>query len=111
MKILRDKGMPGDSDAPPDELISLLRSGAAVDLPGKRRLAVGVLRTDSPFVGKTVAESLAQLEAEGMSVVSVIRGEHMLAPRPDLRFTAGDRLILVATSGALERAWKHVAPW
>jgi CIC family chloride channel protein len=111
LKILRDKGMSGGSDQGSDELLSILRSGAAVNLPGERRLAVGVLRADSPFVGKTIAESAAQLEAEGMTVVSVIRGEHMLAPRPDLTFTRGDRLILVAKPGDLERAWTHMTRW
>jgi CIC family chloride channel protein len=111
LKILREKGMSGAPDANSDELVSLLRSGAAVDLPGHRRLAVGVLRADSPFVARTVAESSAQLEAEGITVVSLIRGEHMLAPRPDLTFIAGDRLILVAGAGDLARTWTHVAPW
>lgn len=119
LKILREKGMRGNadagsgdgSDAGSEALVSLLRSGAAVELPGERRLAVGVLRADSPFVGKTVGESAVQLEAEGMTVVSVIRGEHMLAPRPDLTFTKGDRLILVAKAGELEHAWKHMKRW
>jgi CIC family chloride channel protein len=119
LRILREKGMRGNadagsgdgSDAGSEELVSLLRSGAAVELPGERRLAVGVLRADSPFVGKTVGESAVQLEAEGMTVVSVIRGEHMLAPRPDLTFTKGDRLILVAKAGELEHAWKHMKRW
>ena len=131
LKILREQGMRGSADAGsggasggesrngstigPDSgseaLVSLLRSGAAVELPGERRLAVGVLRADSPFAGKTVADSAAQLEAEGITVVSVIRGEHMLAPRPDLTFTKGDRLILVAKTGELERAWKHMTRW
>ena len=106
-----DAGSAGEPDAGSDALVSLLRSGAAVELPGERRLAVGVLRADSPFAGKTVADSAAQLEAEGMTVVSVIRGEHMLAPRPDLTFTKGDRLILVAKAGELEHAWKHVRRW
>jgi CIC family chloride channel protein len=111
LKILRDKGMRSGPDQGADELVSILRSGAAVELPGERRLAVGVLRADSPFVGKTIAENSAQLEAEGMTVVSVIRGEHMLAPRPDLTFTKGDRLILVANPGDLERAWGHMTRW
>ena len=111
LKILRDKGMSGESDQSSAELLSILRSGAAVNLPGERRLAVGVLRAESPFVGQTVAESTIQLEAEGMTVVSVIRGAHMLAPRPDLTFTTGDRLILVANPGDLERAWVHMTRW
>jgi CIC family chloride channel protein len=111
LKILRERGMHGGSEESSDELVALLRSGEAVNLPGMRRLAVGVLRPDSPYVGKTVAESTAQLEAEGLTVVSVIRGEHMLAPRPDLAFTKGDRLILVANPGDLERAWHHMTRW
>lgn len=111
LKILRDKGMSGGPLTSSGELVSLLRSGAAVDLPGERRLAVGVLRVDSPFVGRTVGASAAQLETEGMTVVALIRGEHMLAPRADLTFTAGDRLILVVKAGELEHAWRHVSPW
>jgi CIC family chloride channel protein len=111
LKILRERGMHGGSEESSDELVALLRSGEAVNLPGMRRLAVGVLRPDSPFVGKTVGESTAQLKTEGLTVISVIRGEHMLAPRPDLTFTKGDRLILVAKPGDLERAWTHMTRW
>jgi len=111
LRILREKGMQGGPASGSEALVSLLRSGAAVDLPGERRLAVGVLRGESPFVGRTVADSAAQLEAEGITVVSVIRGEHMLAPRPDLTFTKGDRLILVAKAADLEHAWSHMSPW
>ncbi|MFI5231285.1 MAG: chloride channel protein [Gemmatimonadales bacterium] len=111
LKILREKGMQGGAPDSPDALVSLLRSGAAVELPGDRRLAVGVLRADSPFVGKTIGESKELLEADHMTVVAVIRGEHMLAPRPDLVFTAGDRLLLVAAAGQLVHAWRHVSPW
>jgi chloride channel protein, CIC family len=111
LKILREKGMsnmPADGTVDP---VSLLRSGAPAELPGGRSLMVGVLRPESSFKNKTVADCADQLAAEGLSVIAVIRGEHMVAPRPDLTFTAGDRLILVVNDGALERAWAHVSPW
>ncbi len=111
LKILREKGLHGESPESSDAFVSLLRSGAAVELPGQRRVAVGVLRADSPLVGKTVGESMALLDADHMTVVSIIRGEHMLAPRPDVVFTAGDRLLLVASAGQLVHAWRHVSPW
>jgi len=90
-----------------------------VDVKGAKVIPREVLGATAPnpvevgmkYVGKTVADSTAQLAAEGITVVSVIRGEHMLAPRPDLTFTKGDRLILVANPGDLERAWHHMTRW
>ena len=111
LKILREKGMHGASPEGAADLVSVLRSGAAVELPGDRRMAVGVLRPDSPLVGKTIGESGGLLDADQMTVVAVIRGEHMLAPRSDVAFAAGDRLVLIAAAGEIPHAWRHVSPW
>jgi len=111
LKILRERGL---SDATADgtiDALSSLRNGAPADLPGGRKLVVGVLRTDSPLTNRSVAACEATLEEEGISVMAVIRGEHMLAPRHDLAFAAGDRLVLVAADAALARVWTHVDPW
>jgi Trk K+ transport system NAD-binding subunit len=35
----------------------------------------------------------------------------MLAPHPELIFGKGDRLIVVAKPGDLERAWRHMSRW
>ncbi len=111
LKILREKGMGDSVGAEMSELVSLLRSGAPVDLPGERKLVVGVLRAESPFAERTIGDSAPLLAAEGLNVIAIIRGEHMLAPQPELVFTAGDRLILVVNGADSGRAWKHVAPW
>ncbi|MGH7654528.1 MAG: chloride channel protein [Gemmatimonadaceae bacterium] len=111
LKILREKGMHAGPAENADQLVSLLTSGSAAELPGDRRLAVGVLRADSPFAGKLISASMAELEAERLTIIAVMRGEHMLAPRQDVVLTAGDRLILVMAAGDLPRAWVHMSPW
>ncbi len=111
LKILRERGISNVPAGDPLDPLALLRSGVPAELPGERKLVVGVLRAASPFANKSVAESEAPLAAEGMNVIAVIRGEHMLAPRPDLSFAGGDRLVLVVDAGAIERAWRHISPW
>jgi CIC family chloride channel protein len=111
LKILRERGLADATTNGTIDPLSLLSNGAPADLPGGRKLVVGVLRHDSPFSNRSVEESERELDKEGMSVMVVIRGEHMLAPRPDLVFADGDRLILVAADASLARVWAHVDPW
>jgi CIC family chloride channel protein len=111
LKILRERGL---TDAPAGDLVdplSVLSGGLPHDLQGGRKLVVGVLRPDSRFANRSVAENDAGLTEEGITVIGIIRGEHMLAPRPDLIFTPGDRLILVAADSSLARMRTHVNPW
>ena len=111
LQILRERGTPVDGGSDSPALVDALQSGTPVVLPGGRKLIVGVLRAESPLAGHTVLQSGDALGADGITLISVIRGEHMLAPRPDLSFAAGDRLVLVVPEGDHEAVWKHVTPW
>ncbi len=111
LKILKQKSLPNLSETAQFDLVSLLRSGAPAELPGERRLVVGVLKPESSLASRTVAENEASLGELGMSIISIIRGEHMLAPRPDLTLTAGDRLIVVVGAAELNGVWAHITQW
>jgi Trk K+ transport system NAD-binding subunit len=92
------------------DLLGLLRSGIPVELPGQLRLSIRVLKPSSPWVGQVVAESPLSAGDE-TTLFAVIRGEHMLGPRPDLRLEAGDRLLLLTSADALGRLAPHLDPW
>jgi chloride channel protein, CIC family len=91
-------------------LLNLLRSGVPVSLGAERRLTVGAVRIGSPLVGRAVGADGGQLDAE-TSVITLIRGEHMLAVRPDTVLAAGDRIIVVTTAAGLERLTPQIESW
>ena len=92
------------------DLLSLLRTGIPVELPGDRRLVIGVLRPDSPYRGRPLGADHGML-ADNVQVFALIRGEHMMVPRRDTVLEAGDRMILLTTRADLEALQQHVAPW
>lgn len=92
------------------DLLTLLRSGTAVELPDDRRLTVGLLRAESPLVHRTVGGERAAFDGD-TRVIGVIRGEHMIGVRPDTVLEAGDRIILVTTAPGLERLRPHLVSW
>jgi CIC family chloride channel protein len=92
------------------DLLGLLRSGIPVELPGEQRLMIKVLKPTSPWVGQPAQAN--DLTAGGeVTLFAIIRGEHMLGPRDDVRLEAGDRLLLLTSTSALERIAPHLDTW
>lgn len=110
LRILKDRQVLNPADVGRFDLVSLLRSGIPVELPGERLLTIGVLRPDSTFVGQALGAEEVLLAGD-TSVIGIIRGERMLPPRPDTALVAGDRLILLTTRAALERLRPHLDKW
>ncbi|MBI3504415.1 MAG: chloride channel protein [Proteobacteria bacterium] len=111
MQILRDRGLDVAATGDAENTIAALSDGRPITLHGGRRVLVGVLRAESALAGATLESTAARREADGLNIVSVIRGEHMLAPRADLRLLGGDRLVLIVDEQAKGNASEHVAPW
>ena len=70
---------------------------------------MGVLKAASALVHQTVSHS--SVLSGDMRVIAIIRGEHMIAVRPDTTLEGGDRLIVVTTPQGLERLKEHVDSW
>ena len=93
------------------ELLPFLRAGVPVELPGDRRLMVGVLKQESPFVGTMLGKTGRDLDGGTANVIAILRGERMLAPRPDVQFEAGDRLMVVTTAEGMGKLGEQLGQW
>jgi CIC family chloride channel protein len=109
LRLLKERRVLEPVNVGQVDLLSLLRSGIPIELPGDRRLMIAVLRSDSSWRGRAIADGGA-LE-DNTSVFAIIRGEHMMVPRPETTLEAGDRLILVTTADGLERLKAHLEKW
>jgi chloride channel protein, CIC family len=90
-------------------LAALLQSGVALDLPGNQQLTAGALRTDSPWVGKSI-EDIAIAEAiPGASLLSLLRGTSVISPHPQTILQPGDRLLILADRGVQAKIAEHLA--
>ena len=111
LQILQQKGLENLSGPKERELVALLRAGQPVALPGNHRLIVARLGDKSALVGTRIDAALEMFDGQRPMLTAVIRGEHMLAPRDDLVFQSGDRVILVVAAENMERVWQHFEPW
>ncbi len=110
LRILKERRVLNPAEIGQLDLLSLLRTGIPVELPGDRRLVIGVLRSDSPYRQKPLGAANGNLD-DRTHIVAIIRGEHMMVPRPDTVLEAGDRLILLTTRAGLEGLKQHVDKW
>ena len=109
LRLLRERRVLEPGDVGQVDFLSLLRSGIPVELPGGRRLVIGVVRQDSPWRNRTLADAGAL--DEDTRVFAIIRGEHMMVPRPDTVVQPGDRILLVTTMDRMERLKEHLDKW
>ena len=110
LRLLEERRVLDPAEVGRVDLLSLLRAGIPVEVPGGRRLLIGVLRPDSPLRGRPASADGGSLVGE-TRIFAIIRGEHMMVPRPDTVLEAGDRLILVTPAAELEGLKQHVDKW
>jgi chloride channel protein, CIC family len=92
------------------DLLRLLRSRIHFDLPGNRQLTMGLIKEDSPLVGKTIRTLYEQLNIHDFEIVAIMRREHVLLPHPSTLLEPKDRVILIASQAAQEPLTKYIAP-
>jgi len=69
------------------------------------------LRPDSRFIGGSVAEAAEELAKDDTSILAILRGEHMVGPRPELIIDRADHLILVVGERSQHSFEKHLHRW
>jgi CIC family chloride channel protein len=90
-------------------LAALLQSGLALDLPDASQLMVGVLRPESPWVGKQIQSRNLTGALGDTKMVAVLRGKSVLLARPETVLQPGDRLLMIAPPQAQADLAKHLA--
>jgi chloride channel protein, CIC family len=107
LNLLRRKTTPDFAGLGEVDLVSLLRSGIPVELPGDRRMLIGVLRTGSPIAGRTIADVVPTLASGTVNIVAVMRTDRIVAPRAGTTLQSGDRIVIIADNAVAEQLREH----
>ncbi|HEY2805616.1 MAG TPA: chloride channel protein [Gemmatimonadales bacterium] len=110
LRILEQQRQVRPLEPAGEALLERLRAGVPTELSNDRQLLVGSLRETSAWVGRGFGPERGKIDDE-IEILAIMRDERMIAPRPDVRMQAGDKLILLTTAAALERVMLDVAPW
>jgi CIC family chloride channel protein len=108
LRLLRERQVLEPEDVGQLDLLSLLRNGIPIELPGGRRLVIGVVRAGTPWHNRPLTDGTLDADTR---IFTIIRGEHMLVPRPDTTLEPGDRLLLLTSAEGLERLKPHLDRW
>jgi Trk K+ transport system NAD-binding subunit len=92
------------------DLLRLLRSKVRFDLPGGRELQLGLLRPESRFAGKSMADFYRNLNRDDVEIVALIRREHLVLPHPNTLLQGNDRLILIDTAASRAHLEEDISP-
>lgn len=92
------------------DLLDLLNSGVAVNLAQGKKLTIGVLRPESPWVGQPIGAKCRESLGPENEIIAVLRGERLLLPHADRRLQSGDHLLTIVSPEATEQLEQHLAP-
>jgi len=92
------------------DLRLLLASGVPVDLPGEKQMIIGILRTDSSYVGKPIREYFSLNKRDEVEIVTVFRKGNTLLPHDSLVLKAGDRLLAITSLAGRKQLSQHLTP-
>jgi chloride channel protein, CIC family len=110
MNLLGRRNLPAMNNVGHLDLLRLLRSRIRFDLPGNRRLTMGLVNEDSPVVGKTIRTLYQELDVQDFEIIAIMRREHVLLPHPDTLLEPKDRVIMIAAEAAEKPLAKYIAP-
>ncbi len=92
------------------DLMTLLKSGAALNLSDEKRLTIGILRPESPWVGKPAqASSWEELGGE-FELIAILRAGKILLPHPNTLLQAEDRLLAITSHASAKQFERHLSP-
>jgi chloride channel protein, CIC family len=92
------------------DLLDLLKSGVAVNLAQGKKLTIGALRPESPWVGQPIGAKCRESLGPENDIIAVLRGERLLLPHDDMQLQSGDHLLTIVSPEAMEQIERHLAP-
>ncbi len=91
------------------DLVALLDSGIPVQMPGRKKLNVGVLRPESALIGKTVQACYEAACGSALEIIAILRGGEVVLPKRDTVLQENDRVLMIGSSEARSRIAEHIA--
>lgn len=110
MSLLGKRNIPAVDKLGHLDLLRLLQSRIGFDLPGGKQLAMGALKEESRFVGKTIRQFYGDLRGCEFEIVVILRREHVLLPHPDTILQGSDRIVFIDTSSSCSALWEQISP-
>ena len=110
LSVLGKRQLPKSAKIGHIDLVTLLDSGLAVNLPGRRRLNVGVLHPQSALVGKTIQACYEMAGSAALEIVAILRGTNVVLPARDTVLQENDRLLIIGSTKAETRLTEHLTP-
>lgn len=93
------------------DLMTLLKSGVSVNLSDEKQLTIGILRPESPWVGKPARFGSSEELGGEFELVAILRGGLILLPSTDTLLQVGDRLLVITSSDGKKQLERyHLAP-
>lgn len=72
---------------------------------------MGILRSESPWVGQLMHEANLADAADDLEVVAIVRQERVLLPHPDTILQSADQLLVINSLEAWGKLRHHLAPF
>ncbi len=90
------------------DLISILKSGVPVDLPDGGQLRLGVLRPDSPCIGKSIGSGCSV--NGNAEILAIFRKGYLLRRKPETVLQAEDQVMVVVSPERWPELARYFAP-
>jgi len=111
MSLLNERKIALPSDINHLDLYSILASGIPLDLPDGKQLNIGVLKKESPWVGKPFNPSYLDKYKNEIEIIAVLRKGHVIFPTTDSILTAGEQMLIVSSPQTWEWLKEHIVPF
>ncbi len=110
LNLLGKRKVPASADLGRLNVMSLLRSGIPVELPGGRRIMAFKLRAESSFLGEPIQRCTDEAGEDNLEIVVVVRDRDVLLPNPQSVFKSGDQIVAIVSPRGREWMERHFIP-
>ena len=84
--------------------------GISMSRPDGKQLNIGVLKKDSPWVGKPFTQSNLNNYENEIEVIAVLREGHVIFPTTDNILKEGEQILIVSSPQSLEWIKAYLIP-
>jgi chloride channel protein, CIC family len=92
------------------DLLDLLKSGIAVNLAQGKKLTIGKLKPESPWVGQSLGADFRKSIGPENEMIAVLRGNRLLLPHDNTQLQSGDQVLTIVSPNGAEQIEQHLAP-